>query len=623
MAEFLLALHREEQLLLKEIEEQNALCKQRLRSAFSNLEQDLADRSRMPKDVKLWQVQSSCQPAVEGEPAGMSPTYTITRSTDSDSLLGELDVAPSPSMASMHVKFRAEGIAESQHERQVSAFTTGSAASSIAVESKSRKGTKDSFRSQVSPRSVSALADLERNLNGGDETWHTWRGTMRLRLDMVASGIVLVNAAVLMLELEVEGRHLKSTLGLGDDSWGHWPSFRIWSTALDIIFTMEWVTRICLDGTRYFTQIANIFDSVLVLASLLDLWAFATGFSGRFSRYSMRSVSSLRILRLLNILQFVEGLHLLLKACFSFMRSLLWSMVLLTIFLVVGALVLGPLLQQVIEEQEVSETDRLWLFERYGTGWRATYTLYEITLAGNWPVNTRPVMDSAGDWYGILFVAYITVVVFAVIRVISAVFLKDTLDAAQNDAELQLREKITKQRAYAKKLELIFRAIDINQDGLITEERLQEILSMESVQAYFQTLDLDVHESTALFHILDDGDGGVTLEEFIDGIMRCKGAARAIDQVAMGADIKLLDKRLSKLQLAFEVIADDLSNYANTRRKSRSSSDVATVSPSGHSTDRKGQQAAHLTVFRSRSQSSATQSMDILTWSSLDDRKHY
>ena len=33
----------------------------------------------------------------------------------------------------------------------------------------------------------------------------------------------------------------------------------------------------------------------------------------------------------------------------------------------------------------------------------------------------------------------------------------------------------------------------------------------------------------------------MTLEEFIDGIMRCKGPARAIDQVAMHAELKQLD----------------------------------------------------------------------------------
>ena len=41
---------------------------------------------------------------------------------------------------------------------------------------------------------------------------------------------------------------------------------------------------------------------------------------------------------------------------------------------------------------------------------------------------------------------------------------------------------------------------------------------------------LELCAGRALFHLLDNGDGEVTLDEFIDGIMRCKGNARAIDQ---------------------------------------------------------------------------------------------
>lgn len=54
-------------------------------------------------------------------------------------------------------------------------------------------------------------------------------------------------------------------------------------------------------------------------------------------------------------------------------------------------------------------------------------------------------------------------------------------------------------------------------------------------------------ESAALFHLIDNGDGEVTLDEFIEGIMRCKGPARAIDQVAMRAMIQQMDQKLSKL----------------------------------------------------------------------------
>lgn len=41
--------------------------------------------------------------------------------------------------------------------------------------------------------------------------------------------------------------------------------------------------------------------------------------------------------------------------------------------------------------------------------------------------------------------------------------------------------------------------------GIITEERLKVVLADPHVQAHMRTLDLDVHEGAALFHLLDAG----------------------------------------------------------------------------------------------------------------------
>ncbi|CAJ1389041.1 unnamed protein product, partial [Effrenium voratum] len=131
--------------------------------------------------------------------------------------------------------------------------------------------------------------------------------------------------------------------------------------------------------------------------------------------------------------------------------------------------------------------------------------------------------------------------------VISAIFLKDTLDAAQNDAEQLVVDRLKKKAQYVQKLEEVFRAIDSSSDGMVTEEKLTQVLSNPKVAAYFQTLDVDVVDSTALFHLLDNGDGEITLDEFIEGILRCKGHARAIDQVAMRSELRQLDAKLSRL----------------------------------------------------------------------------
>lgn len=41
--------------------------------------------------------------------------------------------------------------------------------------------------------------------------------------------------------------------------------------------------------------------------------------------------------------------------------------------------------------------------------------------------------------------------------------------------------------------EAVFKAIDTTGDGMITEERLAEMLSNPVVHTYFQSLDVDVH----------------------------------------------------------------------------------------------------------------------------------
>eukprot|EP00439_Symbiodinium_sp_Y106_P074843 s2309_g14.t1 len=264
----------------------------------------------------------------------------------------------------------------------------------------------------------------------------------------------------------------------------------------------------------------------------------------------MRALKSLRALRIVRSFRFLSGLRVLVKACQCFLPSLFWAMVLLSIFIFMGAMIMANALHAFIIDPAQSYDDRVQMWTLYGTAYRSAYTIYEVTFAGNWPTNARPVLNKVSQFYSIFFVVYVTIIVFALIRIISAIFLKeklrhgimnekeDTLDAAQNDAEHLVVEKMHKKADYVRKLEHLFQAIDASGSGLITEERLTQILGNPKVAALFQTLDLDVHESEALFHLLDDGDGEVTLAEFIDGVMRCKGPARAIDQVAMHAEMK-------------------------------------------------------------------------------------
>lgn len=400
-----------------------------------------------------------------------------------------------------------------------------------------------------SPQSVAELRSLM-----SDDSNHWFRCTIFPWLDYVAGIAVLLNTILMLAQLELDGRAAAVVLGLESRDFTHTLQvMQGFEASFVFFYIVELLLRIWVERLSFFKDVPNLFDCGLVILGIVDV-VVSSPFDGVKSPVEdqpslklMRSLKSMRALRLVRTFRFVRGLRLLVTACKCFIPSLFWSMVLLAVFMTMGALTLGTTLQTFITDDAVELDAKLWVWSRYGTAFRAIYTMYEVTFAGNWPTNARPVIESVNPLFAIFYIGYITVIVFALIRVISALFLKDTLDAAQSDADLAVVDKKERRRVYVTKLEALFEAIDTKKSGMINEKQLSQITSMPNVHAYLETLGLDVKESAALFHLLDDGDGEVTREEFINGIMHCKGEARAIDQVIMHAELKLVTKRLEGL----------------------------------------------------------------------------
>ena len=318
--------------------------------------------------------------------------------------------------------------------------------------------------------------------------------------------------------------------------------------AFCFIFMVEVALRIYVERWRFWKEIANWIDTVLAIVGLVDIIIFFQ--AAEEPAVFLKGLKALRSIRLLRYFRFIDGIRLLFQACQAFLPSLFWSMILLAVFMFVAALTISHLLQGFIDDPSQILEDRIWIWEHYGTAYRSAYTIYECTFAGNWPAYARPVLNKVSHWFSLFFVTYITLIAFALVRVITAVILKDTLDAAQSDAEHQVSERLQKKAKYVEKLEKIFKKLDESGEGLITKAQLHQVFQDPKVKAYFQTLDVDVHEGTELFGILDDGDGEVTLDEFINGILRCKGPAKAIDQLAMHADVRQLKRKILRLERA-------------------------------------------------------------------------
>eukprot|EP00913_Durusdinium_trenchii_P035649 g33359.t1 len=327
---------------------------------------------------------------------------------------------------------------------------------------------------------------------------------------------------IMLVELELEGQELARLVGLAEHNYSNALTIcRVINDGFSLVFFAELLLRIFLEPRTFHRDVSNWLDAFLAIAGLVDFFITislpetSTSQSIVLLRL-MRVMKSLRAIRMVRSLRIFRGLRLLVKACQCFLPSLCWAMVswqnmslsfsgfvfrdqvLLGLLMSMGSI--GNLLQDFIADDSGDDDHRLWLWEHYGTAYRATWTLFRVTFAGNWPHFCDPVVELS-EVFSLFFFLYITIVVFAVLRVITAIFLKDTLDAAQNDAEQLVMDRMALKSKLINRLEGVFKVMDHEGTGIITEERLSQILANPKVAAYFATLELDISEGhLATFH---------------------------------------------------------------------------------------------------------------------------
>mmetsp|Transcript_97376 Transcript_97376/g.225753 ORF Transcript_97376/g.225753 Transcript_97376/m.225753 type:complete len:271 (+) Transcript_97376:2-814(+) len=242
--------------------------------------------------------------------------------------------------------------------------------------------------------------------------------------------------------------------------------------------------------------------------------------------------------------------------------SLIWSMVVLFVFMLTSSLLLCQMLQDAIIDAESPGRVRQWVQHHYGTSTRSLYTVFELTFSGCWPNYARTLIDEVSSGYAVFFALYVTGVIFAMVRIISALFLKDTLQAASNDADIIVQEKVKEIRSFVSKLSDLFREADRNSDGFLTMDELKQVLAYPKVKLWMSVVGLDVSDATAIFQTLDDGDGRVSREEFINGIMRLKGNSRSQDTVLIMRDCDRIIHQCRSTRLACESLREVLLSQA-------------------------------------------------------------
>lgn len=376
--------------------------------------------------------------------------------------------------------------------------------------------------------------------------------------------LILLNSAVIALEAQYVGYDVGYHLGYPEYNTPSRERFpwiqdvvNVASLSFTAIFLVELVMRLGaykLDSWRY-PMLA--FDIFLVVVSGADL--VAAGYFGGVNPTAIRILRVMKLLRMMRILRNIEwfqSLFLIVRSIMASYNALFWAFTLLLLLQTCVGMILSQGLQIYLEDETQDKKTRIRIFGYFGTFTRTMITLFEISL-GNWVPVARILIENVSEWFGLFFIFYSCTLCFAVVNVIRAVFIAETARIAAGDDEIAMMRKEQNKIILVQKLQDVFEELDDSGDGVVNQQEFDQLLTDTVMQKYLSTLDVDVNDMKALFKILDDGDGNISLDEFCKGVVMVKGQAKAMDMIKVEKCVLRLEKTVEKEMKSMREAASD------------------------------------------------------------------
>lgn len=180
--------------------------------------------------------------------------------------------------------------------------------------------------------------------------------------------------------------------------------------------------------------------------------------------------------------------------------------------------------------------------------------MFEITIgSGNWAKPGRLLIFHVDPLFAMYFVPYVACVTFATIRIVSALFLKETMDMMANDADHCYRESLKRQDREVKKIRKIFDSGDVDGNASLSKLEFGELFKDPIIGGWLETVGLSSSEANGLFRLMDDGDGMITFEEFLSGCLRFRGGAKKVDLATLLYENRKLISRIDRLEESLSV----------------------------------------------------------------------
>mmetsp|Transcript_2178 Transcript_2178/g.5045 ORF Transcript_2178/g.5045 Transcript_2178/m.5045 type:complete len:588 (-) Transcript_2178:155-1918(-) len=345
--------------------------------------------------------------------------------------------------------------------------------------------------------------------------------------------IVCIYVLVMYVQLDFLGWEAGYQLGLGPQDESYESRKKVFDTlthVFNVFFGLELLLRLLAFGRRFFHSKANVIDGAIVATDLMT--SYILDFHVSFARIA-RLLKAMKFLRAFRAAESFSELRVLVRTIIASIRSLLWCSVLLILIVLASGILTAQLVGGVIRDSNADPELRVWAYKHYGTASRASYTMLEVILSGGWPNYARRLVEEVTWWFALFWAAYVLIVVFAVTRILTALFLRNTLKVAAVDDAMMAREVACDSKGFAEKVARWFGEMDTDGDCKLGREEMLKMLMQAETRDWLTRMKVDRHELNLLFDILDDGNGNVSFPEFFEGCLSLREGVRPIDNVEM------------------------------------------------------------------------------------------
>jgi len=255
-------------------------------------------------------------------------------------------------------------------------------------------------------------------------------------------------------------------------------SMPLWLWMVDpifaILFMIELLARFHMQGFNFFRRPNvqwNLFESAVVLMMLLE-FVFNT-YNAVFVRV-IRVLRFLRAFRIIKTVSYVRQLRILFLALYNSVLSLFWVVMVVVVIVWLCSTCLMQTVELYIDSHGVDVVDPR-VFVRYGSLGASMLSLFQAISGGvPWEQLVAPLATLSGLYYP-AWMAYIMVVVFGVLNLVTALFVESVRNTADMDLEAEMMEQMRRPDSTMSKIRVMLRgstaipADDITEDDLAAE----------------------------------------------------------------------------------------------------------------------------------------------------------